>query len=78
MTALDEYEEVRHGEHDHDSLCTAADAAIESLKCCGACSHISLEHYSGGDFAPCKYNRGVVDFSGHCHFTPSRWQERTP
>lgn len=29
--AARDYESVRHGEHDHDSLCSCADAALEEL-----------------------------------------------
>ena len=30
-------------------------AEVESLRCCGNCEHIELEHDAGGDFEPCDY-----------------------
>lgn len=61
----------------------AAEATIERLKCCGNCIHGSLDDFS---FMCCRENDdsvpadwwGDVHVADHCHFTPSRWQRRTP
>ena len=81
MTALDEYEKLASGKGpdvDPDDIFDYADAAIESLKCCGNCVHLDWVHDDDEVYWCCHADR---TFRRHtrldpCHFTPSRWKER--
>lgn len=53
-------------------------AEVERLKCCGNCDHLDYDGYH--HFYQCFPSPGeacfAVKVSDHCHFTPSRWEER--
>lgn len=77
MSALEEYSEwsaeLVEMQGSRPLAIDYADAAIESLKCCGNCEH--------WDWQGCRCDIGVagsIECIGYdpCHFTPSRWQER--
>ena len=83
MTALEDYEEWYF---DTDGWTRTegmrkADAAIESLKCCGNCKWTTL---FGGCIEP-QFNEETGMMGAQvqrvqwepCRFTPSRWKERT-
>ncbi|MEN6426066.1 MAG: hypothetical protein ABFE13_11925 [Phycisphaerales bacterium] len=96
MTALEEYEQHRHRigtpETVHMVRGDLADAAIESLKCCGNCGHhadekdyedwwVRCQIHEDPGFVPEKgreYMPEKVNYDDRCHFAESRWQERTP
>jgi hypothetical protein len=74
MTALEEYEQWSEDTRDWTPTegRILADAAIESLKCCGNCGHYM--ETSGRCDIWLKSERFGPET---CHFTPSRWKERT-
>ena len=82
MTALEEYEKHRASAELTPlsaGIAALADAAIESLKCCGNCVSQTDENMFLG-LHLCRHldfvgNLRRVRASDHCHFTPSRWQE---
>lgn len=83
MTALEEYEKWSDDTKDWTPTegRKLAEAAIESLKCCGNCDH-SLRplHIGGAGFICDQPYDGAQLHPGpdnHCHFTPSRWKERS-
>jgi len=79
MTALESYEAVSPADR---NICypiiVLADAAIESLKCCGNCGHWDVHHNRCGARYDDEVNEVPTGFFGshRCHFTPSRWAER--
>ena len=85
MNALEEYERHvgnhdRHGHSDRVSR-ALADAAIESLKCCGSCKWCGSVEYlncTHDDVPERERGEFYVSLDDRCHFTPSRWTERTP
>ena len=81
MTALKEYE-ARLKDHPSQWLTQrvnyvldAADAAIESLKCCANCAHGCSSPYES--VWDCDAGETIMGVSADdsCHFTPSCWQE---
>ena len=79
MTALEEYDDApRYGGGNLVNV-IYADAAIESLKCCGNCENCLMHDidYEGWSIA-CRLSMLDVDPRDGCAFTPSRWQEREP
>lgn len=87
MSRLSEYgaapKLLEWGDYRPYVLKEAADAAIESLKCCAQCTHVDHDAYSHWW---CEYDDptdptgnwvGTLDPHENCHFTPSRWKERS-
>jgi len=90
MTALEEYEKHRASAELTPlsaGIAALADAAIESLKCCGNCGH-GLPYGTVCDYAhstdrelftgKVTNKTRAVEAPHSCYFTPSRWKERTP
>lgn len=87
MTALETYRKsirIHTDLADETAVSTRlADAAIESLKCCGNCQSWSQDSGPTSCFVEAHYEPGggwsqlhAVQPPDACHFTPSRWDER--
>lgn len=79
MTALEEYQKQRDAVTAPfpdgvllPAVFAPADAAIESLKCCGNCDCYTPR----GTTWVCGYDDYLGSPHRPCRFTPSRWQER--
>lgn len=83
VTALEEYE-TEAARWSGDVRIRKADAAIESLKFCVCCDHCGIDEDGCGSCSQLPerdaagYLANDVGLFDYCHFTPSRWQERTP
>ncbi|HET6496842.1 MAG TPA: hypothetical protein VFH61_15915 [Thermoleophilia bacterium] len=87
MTALEEYEKHRASAELTPlsaGIAALADAAIESLKCCGNCKWYAAEEFQYCD-EPERHEIALrwvdpepyyISAPDHCDFTPSRWKER--